>query len=150
MGYNYFAFLITSLKVLIEQQQMFLLWNNLVTDMTNKDNIEEIRRKKMEEMKERVQNQEQTSQDTQREKAERQKEAVLKKMLSEGARKRLNTVQMAKPEFGEEVEQQLLALIQSGRVQEEIDEETMKELLKELSEEDNDDYDIKGMSSRRR
>lgn len=116
--------------------------------MTDKDDIEEIRRKKMEEMKERAQNQEQTNQEAQREEAERQKEAVLKKMLSEGARRRLNTVQMAKPEFGEEVEQQLLALIQSGRVQGEIDEETMKKLLKELSEDDDDDYDIKGMSSR--
>lgn len=118
--------------------------------MSKKDDIEEIREKKMEEMRERAQNQEQNEQEAQREKAERQKEAVLNKMLSEGARRRLNTVQMAKPEFGEEVEQQLLALIQSGRVQGEIDESTMKELLEELSEDDSDDYNIKGMGSRTR
>lgn len=118
--------------------------------MTEKDDIEEIRRKKMEEMKERAQNQGEPEQQAQKEEAERQKEAVLKQMLSEGARRRLNTVQMAKPEFGEQVEQQLLALIQSGRIQDEIDEETMKKLLKELSEDDDDDYDIRGMSSRTR
>lgn len=129
---------------------MFLVWRCLVVCMTEKDDIEEIRRKKMEEMKERAQNQGEPEQQAQKEEAERQKEAVLKQMLSEGARRRLNTVQMAKPEFGEQVEQQLLALIQSGRIQDEIDEETMKKLLKELSEDDDDDYDIRGMSSRTR
>lgn len=127
---------------------MFLVWSILVVCMPDKDEIEEIRQRKMEELKEQAEQSEQ--QQEQQQEAERQKEAVLQRMLSEGARRRLNSVQMAKPEFGENVEQQLLALIESGRIQDEIDEDTMRSLLKELSEEDNDDYDIKGMGSRTR
>lgn len=108
------------------------------------DDIEEIRRRKMEEMREQAQQGDPEEQERQRQEAEQQKKALLKSNLTEGARRRLNTVQMAKPEFGEQVEQQLLALIQSGRVQEKIDEDTMKELLEELSDDDDDDYDIRG------
>jgi programmed cell death protein 5 len=39
---------------------------------------------------------------------------------------------MSKPEFAEKVEQQVVALAQSGRLQERIDEDQMKELLREL------------------
>lgn len=113
------------------------------------DDIEDIREKKMRELKERADQKEEGS-DAREEEAEMQKEALLRENLSEGARRRLNTVKMAKPEFGETVEQQILALIQSGRVQGEIDESTMKELLGELGEDQSDDYNIKGMGSRTR
>lgn len=113
------------------------------------DDIEDIRERKMRELQEKAQEQEREQMEERQQEAEMQKEAILKEKLSEGARRRLNTVQMAKPEFGEQVEQQILALIQSGRVQSEIDEDTMKELLRELSEDESDDYDIKGMGSRR-
>jgi programmed cell death protein 5 len=70
--------------------------------------------------------------------AEAQKQAILKQYLTDGARQRLNAVQMSKPEFAEQVERQLVALAQSGRVQDRIDEEQMKELLKELKPDSND------------
>ena len=40
---------------------------------------------------------------------------------------------MSKPQVGEQVEQQLVAIAQSGRIQGQIDEEKMKELLAELT-----------------
>lgn len=113
------------------------------------DDIEDIRERKMRELQERAGNDGKDMEEKQRE-AEMQKEALLKKKLTEGARRRLNTVQMAKPEFGEQVEQQILALVQSGRVKGEIDEDTMKQILEELSEDQSDDYDIRGMGSRTR
>lgn len=64
--------------------------------------------------------------------AEAQKQALLKQHLTDGARQRLNAVQMSKPDFAEQVEQQIVALAQSGRIQDRIDEDQMRDLLKEL------------------
>jgi len=57
---------------------------------------------------------------------------MLRKHLTDGARKRLNSVRMSKPDFADKVERQILALAQSGRVSGKIDEDKMKELLREL------------------
>jgi len=96
----------------------------------------------MEELRERQQAEGGEAREAQREQAEAQKQALLRQYLTDGARKRLNTVQMSKPEFGEQVEQQILALAQSGRIQGKIDEEKMKELLSELKP-DSKSFDIK-------
>jgi programmed cell death protein 5 len=99
------------------------------------DRLEELREQKKEQLKQ----QQQGGGDAQREaqqqaqqQAEQQKQALLKQNLTDGARKRLNTIKMSKPEFAEKVEQQVVALAQSGRLQDRIDEEQMKELLREL------------------
>ena len=80
--------------------------------------------------------------EAQREQAEAQKKALLRQHLTDGARKRLNTVKMSREQFGEQVEQQIIALAQSGRLQEKIDEEKMKELLRELKP-DSKSFDIR-------
>jgi programmed cell death protein 5 len=99
------------------------------------ERLEELREKRMEELREQ-QGQggggsDEAAQAAQ-ERADAQKDALLKQHLTDGARQRLNAVQMSKPEFAEQVEQQLVALAQSGRIQDRIDEEQMRELLKEL------------------
>jgi programmed cell death protein 5 len=113
----------------------------------NEDDIEELRQKKMEQLQEQAQQGGQGGVDEeelqrQQEQAEAQKQAVLRQHLTDGARKRLNTVKMSKPEFGEQVEQQVVALAQSGRLGDRIDEEQMKSLLKELQPDD-DGYNIR-------
>lgn len=99
------------------------------------DDIEELRKKKLEQLQEQAQDEE--AQQARRQQQEAQKKAALRQHLTDGARKRLNTVKMSKPEFGQQVEQQILALARSGRVQGQIDEEQMKELLRELQPDDN-------------
>ncbi len=69
----------------------------------------------------------------QQEQAEAQKQAVLRQYLTDGARKRLNSVKMSKPDHADQIEQQIVALAQSGRVQGQIDEDQMKQLLQELT-----------------
>jgi programmed cell death protein 5 len=49
---------------------------------------------------------------------------------------------MSKEQFGQKVEQQVLALARSGRVNGKIDEEQMKELLQELKPDD-DGFNIR-------
>jgi programmed cell death protein 5 len=107
------------------------------------DDIEEIRRKKMEQLKEQQGGQEaQEAQQARQEQADAQKQALLRQHLTDGARKRLNTVKMSKPDFGEQVERQVIALAQSGRVQGQIDEDQMKDLLRELKP-DSQSFDIR-------
>jgi programmed cell death protein 5 len=100
----------------------------------SEEELEQLREEKMEQIKEQQGGEDQQeAMEAQREQAEAQKKAVLRQNLTDGARKRLNTVKMSKPDVGEQVEQQLVALAQSGRIQQKIDEEQMKELLQELT-----------------
>jgi len=99
------------------------------------EELEKLREQKMEELRERQQQQQGEQADAQREQAEAQKKALLRQHLTDGARKRLNTVKMSKPQFGEQVERQVVALARSGRIQGKIDEEKMKDLLSELKPE---------------
>ncbi|MBX0324077.1 DNA-binding protein [Halomicroarcula sp. F13] len=109
----------------------------------SEEELEELRKKKMEQLKEQQQGEgDGEAQQAAQEQAEAQKKAVLRQHLSDGARKRLNTVKMSKPQVGEQVEQQVVALAQSGRIQDQIDEEQMKELLSELTP-DSKSFDIK-------
>mgnify|MGYP000138414276 CR=1 FL=1 len=107
------------------------------------ERLEELREKKMEELRERKQGGggDAEAQQQAQERAEAQQEAVLKQYLTDGARQRLNAVAMSKPEFGDKVKQQVAALAQSGRVQGQIDEDQMRDLLKELQP-DQQSFDI--------
>jgi programmed cell death protein 5 len=106
------------------------------------DELEKLREQKRKELEERTQEGGGEEMEAQRQQAEAQKKAILRQHLTDGARKRLNTVKMSKPEHGEKVEQQIVALAQSGRVQGKIDEEKMKQLLQELTP-DSKSFDIK-------
>jgi programmed cell death protein 5 len=103
--------------------------------MPDEDELDELRQKKMEQLKEQQQEQEvdEEAMRAQQEQADAQKQAILRQNLTDGARKRLNTVKMSKPEHGEQIERQIVALAQSGRVQGQIDEDQMKQLLSELT-----------------
>ncbi|WP_336360201.1 DNA-binding protein [Haladaptatus sp. ZSTT2] len=104
----------------------------------NEDDLEELRRKKMQQLQDQ-QGQggaNEAAQEAQRQQAEAQKTALLRQYLTDGARKRLNSVRMSKPDFADQVEQQILALAQSGRLDGRIDEDQMKNLLRELKPDD--------------
>jgi programmed cell death protein 5 len=97
------------------------------------ERLEELREKKMQELQEQQGQQgEPAQQAAQQQEAEAQQEAMLKQHLTDGARQRLNAVEMSKPDFAKQVKRQVLALAQSGRVQDKIDEDQMKEILREL------------------
>jgi programmed cell death protein 5 len=108
----------------------------------DEEELERIREQKREQLKDKAQSQDEDTMGAQRQQAEAQKKAILRQHLTDGARKRLNTVKMSKPEAGEQVEQQVVALAQSGRLQDKIDEEQMKELLQELTP-DSKSFDIR-------
>lgn len=104
------------------------------------DRLEELREKKMQELRDQAEGQQsghgdEAAQEAAREQAEAQQEAMLKQHLTDGARQRLNAVEMSKPDFAKQVKQQVASLAQSGRVQGRIDEDQMRDLLKELQPE---------------
>lgn len=113
-----------------------------MSERPDEDELEELRKEKMEQLRE--QGEQEGTQEAARQQAEAQKKAVLRQHLTDEARKRLNTVKMSRPDFGETVEQQIIALARSGRIQDKIDDEKMKQLLKELKPDD------KGFNIRRR
>ncbi|PSQ09781.1 DNA-binding protein [Halobacteriales archaeon QS_5_68_33] len=107
------------------------------------EELERLREEKMEQLQDQQGGEEaEEAREAQREQREAQKKALLRQHLTDDARKRLNTVKMSKPQFGEQVEQQVVALAQSGRIQGRIDDEKMKAILKELQPEDQS-YDIR-------
>ena len=107
------------------------------------EELEKLRQEKMEQLQDRQGGEEaEEAREAQREQREAQKKALLRQHLTDDARKRLNTIKMSKPQFGEQVEQQVVALAQSGRIQGRIDDEKMKAILKELQPEDQS-YDIR-------
>jgi programmed cell death protein 5 len=111
--------------------------------MPDEDELEELRQERMEELRERQQGEgDEEAVQRQQEEAEAQKQAILRQYLSDGARKRLNTVKMSRPDHGEQVEQQIIALAQSGRLGDQITEEQMKEILSEMSP-DSKSFDIR-------
>jgi len=108
----------------------------------SEEELDELRKKKMEQLKEQQGEGDAETQQAAQEQAEAQRKAILRQNLTDGARKRLNTVKMSKPEVGEQVEQQLVALARSGRLGDQVDEEMMKQLLSELTP-DSKSFDIK-------
>ncbi|MFB6078961.1 MAG: DNA-binding protein [Halarchaeum sp.] len=109
------------------------------------ERLEELRQKKMEQLKQQQQGggsgEGAEAQQQAQQQAEQQKKALLRQYLSDGARRRLNSVKMSKPELAERAEQQVVALGRSGRLQDQLDEEQMKELLRELKP-DSKSFDI--------
>ncbi|ELY83169.1 MULTISPECIES: DNA-binding protein [Natrinema] len=107
----------------------------------DEEKLEELRQKKMEQLQDRAESQGEGGQEAAQQQAEAQKKAVLRQHLTDDARKRLNTVKMSKPQFGEQVERQVVSLARSGRIQGKIDDAKMKQLLKELKP-DSQSFDI--------
>jgi programmed cell death protein 5 len=101
-----------------------------MSEQPDDERLEELRKQKMQEMQDQADQSE--AQEQAQQQADAQKQALLRQHLTDGARKRLNSVRMSKPDFAEQVERQVLAIAQSGRMNGKIDEEKMKELLREL------------------
>ena len=98
--------------------------------MEEEDELEAIRRRRVEEIQ-RAQA-ERMVRDQQDEQVKAQREMVLRQILSPEARERLARIELAYPEVTENIENQLIVLAQSGRVNKVIDDATLRDILRRI------------------
>ncbi|MHC1635904.1 MAG: DNA-binding protein [Candidatus Methanospirareceae archaeon] len=92
--------------------------------------LEEIRRRKMEQM---LQAQMKEAEEEEKKKEiEAARRNILRQILTSEARERLNSIKMVKPEFAEMIENQLIALAQSGKIKGMINDDKLKEILRQV------------------
>ena len=96
----------------------------------SEEEIEELRRRRLLELKRRLAEEQQRVQMQQQ--IEMQKQAVLRQILTSDARRRLNNLKIVKPEFASQLELQLIQLAQQGRANIPITDEQLKEILIKL------------------
>ena len=98
--------------------------------MVEDEELEAIRRRRMLEIQQQMQ--QQTVAEAQAQQVAAQRQAVLRQILTPEARERLGRIELAYPEVAESVESQLIALAQSGRVQSQIDDRTLQDILRRV------------------
>jgi programmed cell death protein 5 len=102
--------------------------------MAEDDELAAIRRKKLQEMErqQEMADQQDVMSEEMAAQEEAQRKMILRKILTPEARERLGRIRTARPEFVDTVEQQLIMLAQSGRLNQKVDDDTLQMLLKRL------------------
>jgi programmed cell death protein 5 len=98
------------------------------------DELSEIRKRRMAQLQQQAGDQQAMQEELERQQQRKsQIQMILMQVLEADARERLNTIRITKPEFAGAVEQQLIALAQSGRLKQKITDAQLKELLRQLA-----------------
>ncbi len=93
--------------------------------------LEQLRRRKMAEIQ--AQQERQAMAVEQQRQVEEQKQLIMRQILTPEARDRMATLKMAYPEIARSVEDQLIALVQAGRIQSKVDDATLKQILRKVA-----------------
>ena len=96
------------------------------------DELSEIRKRRMAQLQQQA-GQQQAGRAERQQRLKQQIQMILMQILEPDARERLNTIKLTKPDFAGAVEQQLVALAQSGRLKQKITDAQFKELLRQLA-----------------
>jgi len=94
------------------------------------EELEEIKRRKLLEYQRQLEAAQ--AEEEKLEEIRRQKQEILRKILTPEARARLANLRMVRPELVEYLENQLIQLVYSGRLQAPITDEVLKEILMQL------------------
>lgn len=96
----------------------------------SEEEIEELRRRRLLELQRRLAEEQQRAQAQQQ--IETQKQALLRRILTPDARRRLTNLKMVKPEFAQQLELQLIQLAQLGKIDIPVTDKQLKEILVRL------------------
>lgn len=94
---------------------------------TDDAELERLKQQRMADIKRRA------VEDETRQKAEAEKQSVLRLVLTPEARQRLQNIKMVRPDFADQLELQLIQIAQTGKVQVPISDEQLKVLLEKLT-----------------
>jgi programmed cell death protein 5 len=94
------------------------------------EELEQIRKKKLQELL--MSYQQRIAAEEEEKETEVKKQMILGQILTQEAKERLERVKIAKPELAENVENQLILLLQSGRLSQQIDDNSLKMILRKI------------------
>jgi programmed cell death protein 5 len=98
------------------------------------EELERIRKKRLQELQqnEQLQHSMEDEQAAQQKQFEEQKKMILRSVLTPKAKERLSNMKLARPQIGEQIENQLILLAQSGRLNQKIDDDQLRQLLQRM------------------
>jgi programmed cell death protein 5 len=98
--------------------------------MADEEELDLLRQRKMQELQMRAQ--QEAVQQEQAKRVEAEKAMVMRQLLTPEARERLANLRMTLPDVVESVENQLIMLVQSGRITQQIDDYTLRQILRKV------------------
>ncbi|MHA2394115.1 MAG: DNA-binding protein [Promethearchaeota archaeon] len=101
--------------------------------MSNDEELENIRRRKLEELQQQAAQQQIA--EAQQKEFEEKKYLLMRKILSQEGRQRLENIRIVKPQFAEQIEIQLIQLFQAGKLRgaTPLPDKAFKKLLEQIS-----------------
>lgn len=99
--------------------------------LSDDEELEELRRRKLAQLQQQAAQQEIA--EVQQNEFEAQKYQVMRKILSQEGRQRLENIRMVKPEIAQQIELQLIQLAQSGRLRGQLSDDAFKKLLEQIA-----------------
>ena len=105
------------------------------------EQLEEIRRRKLEQLQQQAAQQKMV--EAQQREFEQKKYLIMRQILSQEGRQRLENIRMVKPQLAEQIELQLIQLAQAGRLRGQLSDSDFKKLLKQITNKKKD-IKIKG------
>jgi len=100
--------------------------------MADEEELEAIRRRKLQHIQQQMTMEGMEEKTREEELREAQKKLLLRRILTPDARERLGRVRMARPEYADAVEEQLLMLSKRMARDERIDDDTFKNILQRI------------------
>lgn len=98
----------------------------------DEEELEELRRRKLAQLQQQAAQQEIA--EAQQKEFEAQKYQIMRQILSQEGRQRLENIRMVKPQFAEQIELQLIQLAQSGRLRGQLSDAAFKKLLQQIAD----------------
>ena len=111
--------------------------------MSDEEELEAIRRRKLEQLQQQAAQQQVAEQ--QQQQYSNQKYQVMRKILSQEGRQRLENIRIVKPQFAEQIELQLIQLFQSGRLRgaTPLPDKEFKKILEKITVGNKKEFNIK-------
>jgi len=98
--------------------------------MAEEDELEVLRQRKLQELQ--VQAQQQAVAQEQQKRIDAEKQMLMRQLLTPEARERLANLRMTRPDVVESVENQLITLVQAGRITQQIDDFMLRQILRKV------------------